>query len=257
MDPFEDSAKTGGRHNLVETTIKLITDPKFRELIIVQGSPGCGKSAFTLRLANALLTRGLRPILVRFRNLRLSTFDRVDELLEDALRIGPVNQEPPRPTQQIITNNALNRTARLNGVEIAELVFVLNGWDEVSLTGSASYQVQLQKWLPRIREFFVGRPGHPVRLVLTGRPSPHVRQSGILKRDTQILTLRHMCPSALRGFANAIAERVNHPLKRLQSSWKLDAGRLEAVFERYERWFNSVGQGENKIGAWMLSEPHF
>ena len=179
----------------------------------------------------------------------MSTFDRVDELLEDALRIGPVNEEPPRPTQQIITNNALNRTAKLNGAEIGELVFILDGWDEVSLTGSASYQAQLEKWLPRIREFFVDRPGHPVRVVMTGRPSAHVRSSGILKSPTQILTLRHMSPAALRGFANAIAERVNHPSAPLQSSWRLDVSNLEAVFERYERWFSSASEGGKKIGG--------
>ena len=61
LDPFVDSDETGGRHNLIETTIELISDPNFRELIIVQGTPGCGKSAFTLRLANALVARGLRP----------------------------------------------------------------------------------------------------------------------------------------------------------------------------------------------------
>ena len=249
FDPFVDSDETGGRHNLVETTIELISDPDFRELIIVQGTPGCGKSAFTLRLANVLVATGLRPILIRFRDLRLSTFDRVDELLEDALRIGPVNEEPPRPTQQIITKNALNRTAKMNGAEIGELVFILDGWDEVSLTGSASYQAQLEKWLPRIREFFVERPGHPVRVVMTGRPSAHVRSSGILKRPTQILTLRHMSPAALRGFANAIGERVNHPSAPLQSSWRLDVSSLEAVFERYERWFSSASEGGKKIGG--------
>ena len=132
-DPFKDDTDNGGRHNLVDTVMGLFAEPKFRELVVVQGPPGCGKSAFTLKLANELLARGMRPILVRFRDFRLTTFNRADELIEDALRIGPVEEEPPRPDQPIFTSAALSQDAKLGEASVSRLIFILDGWDEVSL----------------------------------------------------------------------------------------------------------------------------
>jgi predicted AAA+ superfamily ATPase len=88
LDPFDE--KHGGRHKLVKAVIDRMGDPAFRDIIVVQGPPGCGKSAFALRLANELLSLGMQPILARFRDFRLTTFDRADDLVEDALRIGPI-----------------------------------------------------------------------------------------------------------------------------------------------------------------------
>ena len=123
----------------------LFAEPKFRELVVVQGPPGCGKSAFTLKLANELLALGVRPILVRFRDFfRLTTFNRADELIEDALRIGPVEEEPPRPDQPIFTSAALSQDTNYGRGLVSRLIFILDGWDEVSLTGNTSYQAQLR-----------------------------------------------------------------------------------------------------------------
>jgi hypothetical protein len=72
-DPFKDDVENGGRHKLVHAVVAKLAEPTFRDLIVVQGPPGCGKSAFTLRLANELLSLTLHPILVRFRDFRLST----------------------------------------------------------------------------------------------------------------------------------------------------------------------------------------
>jgi pantothenate kinase-related protein Tda10 len=48
-----------------------IADPHFREAIVIQGSAGCGKSTFTLRLADHLRREGLRPIRIRLRDVVL------------------------------------------------------------------------------------------------------------------------------------------------------------------------------------------
>ncbi|HMD50350.1 MAG TPA: hypothetical protein VKG79_14670, partial [Bryobacteraceae bacterium] len=257
-DPFKDDKDNGGRHNLVDTVMESFADPKFRELVVVQGPPGCGKSAFTLRLANELLARGMRPILVRFRDFRLTTFNSADELIEDALRIGPVEEEPPRPDQPIITSAALSQGVKLGEASVSQLFFILDGWDEVSLTGNTSYQAQLQSWLPRIREFFVDRPGLPVRLILTGRPSAEVRGSGILKRVTPVLTVRPMKPAALRGLAGAIETNLlKAPALARMASWSLDRQRLEAIFGRYETWFaapdKTHGESMEVVGSPLLA----
>ena len=256
-DPFRDDITGGGRHNLLNTVLEIISAPEFRDLIVVQGPPGCGKSAFTLRLANELLSLDLHPVLVRFRDFRLNTFQTADELIEDALRIGPVDEEPPRPIEQLITNVTLSETVRLKGCVLSKFVFILDGWDEVSLTGSASYQARLQSWLPRIREFFVGRAGPPVRLILTGRPSAEVSTSGILKRETQVLTVRQMTPPALRGYAASINEALGHPrMNGPGSDWKLEIDRLGPVFERYERWFAlGVDRDSQTSGIEVVGNP--
>jgi hypothetical protein len=238
--------------------MSLFSDPKFRDLIVVQGPPGCGKSAFTLRLANELLGRGMRPILVRFRDFRLTTFTSADELIEDALRIGPIEEEPPRPDQAMINPPALSQVATLGEASISQTVFILDGWDEVSLTGNTSYQAQLQSWLPRIREFFVDRPGPAIRLILTGRPSAEVRSSGILKRDTPVLTVRLMTPVVLKELAGAIERNLlKAPALAREASWSIDRRRLEAIFGRYDTWFaepaQAHGQSMEVVGSPLLA----
>jgi hypothetical protein len=53
-NPFLEGEENGGRHKLLETVMGYISDPKFREPIVIQGSAGSGKSTFTLRLADHL-----------------------------------------------------------------------------------------------------------------------------------------------------------------------------------------------------------
>lgn len=65
------SEKFGGRHPLLETVLGYLCDPKFNDAVVIQGAPGCGKSSFTLRLANVLRREGLRPLRVRLKFLDL------------------------------------------------------------------------------------------------------------------------------------------------------------------------------------------
>ncbi len=255
-DPFRGDEASGGRHDLVAAAVEHILDPVRREPLVVQGPPGSGKSAFTLRLANELLDRGLKPILVRFRDFRL-TLDGAGELIEDALRIGPTEEEPPRPREPIVTPDLLDRPHESAKGRISQCVFILDGWDEVSLTGNASYQAQLRTWLPRLREFLVARPGLPVRLVLTGRPSAEVRGSGILLRDTPILTIRSMRPEALIRFARTLATHLDQPRPdQSREAWSIDLERIAPILRRYESWYEEhAQQGDASSGMDVLGSP--
>jgi hypothetical protein len=239
-DPFDES--NGGRTSIIEAVMRLVLDPGFREAIVVQGPAGSGKSAFTLRLADELEARGLRAVRLRFRDMRLATHDRVDEMFTDAVRVGPESEVAPAPVRELFDDTRLRETVQIANTTLCRWVFILDGWDEVSLAGSAGYQAQLRTWLPRIREFLVRRTGAPVRLVITGRPSLEVKDSGFLGRDTPVLTLRLIRPDQLRAFADKVAAVAD---------WRLDVGRCEVPFERYAAWFENREPG----GVDMLGLP--
>jgi uncharacterized protein YjbI with pentapeptide repeats len=225
-DPFEES--NGGRTSIVDTVMDLVLDPDFRDALVVQGPAGSGKSAFTLRLADALEAKRLRAVRLRFRDMRFATHDRVDEMFADAIRVGPESEVAPAPVQELFDEARLRDTVQIAQTTLCRWVFILDGWDEVSLAGSAGYQAQLRTWLPKIREFLVQRTGAPVRLVITGRPSLEVKESGFLRRDTPILTLRPIRPDQLRAFADAVSAVAD---------WGLTVERCEAACKRYTTWF--------------------
>ena len=242
-DPFQES--NGGRTSLVDAVMGLVLDPDFREAIVVQGPAGSGKSAFTLRLADELDARGLRAVRLRFRDMRFATHDRVDEMLADAVRVGPESEVAPAPVQELFDEARLRETVPIANTTLCRWVFILDGWDEVSLAGSAGYQAQLRTWVPKIREFLVRRTGAPVRLVITGRPSLEVKESGFLGRDTPVLTLRLIRPDQLRAFADAVSAVAD---------WGLTVDRCEAALERYATWFESRGpSGVDMLGLPLLA----
>lgn len=237
VDAF-DSAH-GGRQDLVETTLELIADANFRDLIVVQAGPGSGKSAFTLRIANELLSQGFWPVLVRFRDLRLATFPDVGELIDDAIRIGGSDDDSPH-AEFAIVSALRSQSHEFRGTKLCRAVVILDGWDEVSLTGNISYQAQLRDWLPRLRQYFEQRTPM-VRVLLTGRPSAEVGTSGVLHKATPILTMRPIRPEQLRQFARCIEDRLREPsVTGVQARWSIDVARLQPVFEQYEVWFTRL-----------------
>jgi hypothetical protein len=42
LDPFIDHEKHGGRSDLLDTVLQLISDNQYRDAIVIQGPPGCG-----------------------------------------------------------------------------------------------------------------------------------------------------------------------------------------------------------------------
>jgi TIR domain-containing protein/pentapeptide repeat protein len=223
QDPFQESA--GGRHQALESVIELIEKATLREPIVVQGPAGAGKSAFTLYLSVELEKRGFRAIRVRFRDMRLAIFDRVDEMLADALRVGPEGEVAPSVPPEWLGEARLRDSRTVGQTAICRWVFILDGWDEVSLSGNAGYRAQLSTWLPRLHEFFIKRPGIPVRLVVTGRPSIEVKGSDFLGKATPVLTLRSIRPGQLRNFATTLAAKSN---------WGLKVEKCAPVLSRYE-----------------------
>ena len=278
LDPFTEQPglaaqkqkqQDGGRKPLLDTVMNTLADPNFNELITVQAGPGAGKSAFTLRLAHELMQQGLQPILVRFRDLRLNNFSNVAELLDDAIRIGFTDDDSPHPETDIISQK-LHQSHLLGKAKISKIVIILDGWDEVSLSGNESYSAQLTSALPKIREYFTDNRTSKIRLILTGRPSTEASDSGLLKKSTPVLTIRPVRPEQLREFANRTAERLKiasalqqgevtdkqetgeHPNSEL---WQLDQNQLEPVFKHYEQWFSGRREASGNSTGDFLGNP--
>ncbi len=256
VDPFTDSDECGGRQSLLDTVLGLMGDPTFSDFITIQAGPGAGKSAFTLRLANELVDKGLHPILIKFRDLRLNSFDRVDELLDDAIRIGASDEASPNIKTEII-GTFLDDSIKFKQADISKAVIILDGWDEVSLTGNESFKAQLSTWLPKIHDYFVRKRGAKVRVILTGRPSAEVSHSGVLKKTTPVLTLRHITPEQLTSYANNISEKLaqaqaaQHPLV----SWQLGLNTLAPILEHYKQWFEKDDGDSNVSTGDILGNP--
>ena len=238
-DPFDE--RQGGRRPLIKAVTDFILQPNFRDAVVVQGPAGAGKSAFTLRLAQALEPSNLRGVRLRFRDMRLATHDSVDEMLADALRVGPESEQPPVPMKDLFDETRLRETVTIGNTTLCRWVFILDGWDEVSLAGSAGYQAQLRTWLPKIREF-LKRPGAPIRLVITGRPSVELKESGFLHKDTPVLTIRSIRPDQLDSLACTLAEK---------GKWGLDPDRCKPMLNSYVEWFEK----RESSGVEMLGLP--
>ena len=294
IDPFNDQSgateqkqqkqqsqqqQGGGRKPLLDTVMAKLADPDFKELITVQAGPGAGKSAFTLRLAHELIQNGLQPIVVRFRDLRLNNFSNVAELLDDAIRVGFANEESPHAETEIISAK-LRETHQLGDAVISKIVIILDGWDEVSLSGNESYRAQLSTALPKIREYFTENRTVKARLILTGRPSHEASDSGLLKKATPVLTIRPVRPQQLQTFAqeisaqlvkastleqiaaNSVAENTAHentePAATQQSNliaWQLDLKKLQPVFDHYQKWFNERVESNASSTGDFLGNP--
>lgn len=243
LDPFSEDV--GGRHDLVETMLRYFGDPTLEEPVVVQGPAGSGKSAFCLHLANRLVAEGMTPVLVRVRDLRLATYDNVDELLQDAVRVAPKGERPPPPSGPLFGPAQLAETTAFGDATISRVVLILDGWDEVALTGSTRFRNRVEELLTRVRERFSDHQGKTIRVLLTGRPSVDIHRSGLLRRQTPILTVRHLRPDQLRAYAAAISARL------ASADWSLDLARCEDAFARYEAWF----EGNGALGTDVLGSP--
>lgn len=241
-DPFQEKEESGGRQPMLDTVLEFIADPVFSDLIAIQAGPGAGKSAFALRLASTLINEGLQPILVKFGDLRLSSFSNVSELLDDAIRIGFSDEESPNPDSEIISG-LLEERMKFRQADICKTVIILDGWDEVSLTGNESFKAQLSTWLPKIRDYFIHKRGAKVRMILTGRPSGEVSHSGVLRKATPLLTMRPMRPEQFQQYAEKISQLLieaqeNSVKEKQEIIWALKLDTLKPVFEHYHNWFN-------------------
>jgi uncharacterized protein YjbI with pentapeptide repeats len=252
--PFDEGF--GGRRPLLETVIDLVGDPSFREAIVVQGTAGAGKSAFTLQLCQALRDKSLRPIRVRMRDLSL---DQGVTLMDDLARALTLNcgddefnkDNGPCPSAASLDfSRILDETIVFNGVTMSPYVFIFDGWDEISISASEGFRTQIEKTLNAVRYQLLSSRPHRVRVVLTGRPSEDVNEAKFLSEETPVLTVRPFTGLQLRSFVACLSSKRGATL----TDTTLPSSSLQRVDELLEQFDNDEEDSERR-GRSILGLP--
>ncbi len=247
-DPFAEGDANGGRHPLLETVMGYITNPKFREAIVIQGSAGCGKSTFTLRLADHLREAGLRPIRIRLRDVVLGKefYSQLGEALSYQDELYLSRHERFVASENPLSGGAVFQEEIRYGprpINLCPYILILDGWDEISVAVSEGFRQRVKELLLRIRSELFRSDRPIVRVILTGRPSDAIDDcSEFFQNETPVLTVRTLHPAQLPAYAEKLREAIAR--KRLffegMSVWTFpDDPTLKPVFDRYLEEFNA------------------
>jgi hypothetical protein len=237
FDPFLEEC--GGRHPLLETVLGYFGDPKFNDAVVIQGAPGCGKSSFTLRLANVLRREGLRPLRVRLKFLDLK------KSLSDALAqvvLQPEEGEDsslaqlPACSDPFLHDTVFQERTKFGDAEICPYVLILDGWDEISVAVNEGFEIEVRRMLDSVRREFLHPRAVKVRVLLTGRPSHAVERSLFLRDDTPVLTIRGYTPDQLEAYARKVKDSIGHNTIAGAESWPVvNWDSLASVFWSYRQ----------------------
>lgn len=238
FDPF--SEEFGGRHPLLETVLEYIRNPRFNDAIVIQGVPGCGKSCFTLRLANVLRREGLRPLRIRLKFLDLKKS--LSEALAQVILLPEEDEDPalarlPRCSDPFLHDSVFQEKTTFGGAEICPYVLILDGWDEISVAVNEGFEIEVRRMLDNVRRQFLLPRTVKVRVVLTGRPSDAVERSQFLRDETPVLSVREYTADQLESYAANIKSSLDHgSLSGGAKMWReVNWDTFESVFASYRR----------------------
>jgi Pentapeptide repeats (8 copies) len=249
INPFRDTEKEGGRHDLLDCVLGLIADETFRDAIIIQGYAGSGKTSLTLRLCQALMDAGLQPIRIELKNLDTSSTNDIAETLPAAVRISDDDYDPHAVQHDYGSglfrrNDVFKQSADFRGTTISKYVLILDAWDEISVGAELGYQKQVTRLLEQVRNVYLSSSRSlPVRVILSGRPSEAVAQAGFLHDETRLLTTRPFRPDSLRLFHERLVAALRDRPVGVEKwlPWTLEGKQgLPEVLDRYTSDFDKA-----------------
>ncbi|MBL8217234.1 MAG: pentapeptide repeat-containing protein [Bryobacterales bacterium] len=228
---FSAQEQLGGRVELMATVMQLIQQPDFAEFVVIQGSPGSGKSSFTLRLAQHLADEGFLPLRVRLRDLPVLGDSPLDAL---ARALGCRHE---RELQL-----ALDSWER-------DSVLILDGWDELTLLPDQTLRQQVASLMRAVEQGILHRRGRRIPVVVTGRPSASVTNADILNESTPILTIRPLTPEQLETYLGLLDE--------IYREGAMGGSDYRSISARYRRaWEASDGTPLPDASGEVLGWPH-
>ncbi len=215
LNPLDESSAP--RTDLLAATLDWLQKENHQEFLVIEGSPGSGKSSFTIRLSVKLVELGYQPIRVRLRDLGKKADDEpIAEIAKKILEVDPTELE-----------NALedNQT---------KAVLILDGWDELTLLPDQNLINRVGNFLDSIRSAVLDRWKGRIPVILTGRPTKAVTTERNMTEKTRILTIYRFSPAQLRDYLvklDAIyntdsntSPDVDIILQTYEDDWKLSQG---------------------------------
>lgn len=212
LDPFDELSAP--RTDLLSAALDWLQNESLPEFLVIQGSPGAGKSSFTLRLAVEMIELGYQPIRVRLRDL--------------VLRSNPIAE-----IGKILNVRYEELEAALEE-DKTRVVLILDGWDELTLTGNENLTDRVGTFLESIRSEVLVRLQGRVPVILTGRPTKAVTTARNMTQNTRILTIYRFSPLQLRQYlvkldriysdVSQISPDLDIILHRYEEDWKLSQG---------------------------------
>jgi uncharacterized protein YjbI with pentapeptide repeats len=230
QDPFDQAR---GQLPLFMTVTDILADPEYEGPVIVQGPAGSGKSSFTLRLCTSFLQSGLLPLRIELKHLDARTDVRFMDKLARAFECNDLGRFPERRRFLPQSGEYGTELLRLFDEEViyqrramCPYVLILDGWDELPLSGAHNYVERLRLLLRDLDETLLRRrePKTPVRVILVGRPSHFLAQSGTLAPNTPIVTLQPWSENELQRFIGRVARaQARAAMTNGTPAWRLPA----------------------------------
>jgi hypothetical protein len=215
LNPLDESSAP--RTDLLAVTLNWLQEENHREFLVIEGSPGSGKSSFTIRLSVKLVELGYQPIRVRLRDLGKKADDEpIAEIAKKILEVDPTELE-----------HALEHNQ-------TKAVLILDGWDELTLLPDQNLINRVGNFLESIRSAVLERWKGRIPVILTGRPTKAVTTARNMTEKTRILTIYRFSPTQLRDYLvkldaiyntdSNMSPDVDLILHRYEDDWKLSQG---------------------------------
>jgi hypothetical protein len=221
---------------------------------MIQGVAGTGKSSFTLYLCTKLLEAGLWPIRIQIKRLNASPTLSIIDAITQAIELKDDDDCSTNALicpENLFLEKFLRRSTVFKGAKICPYVLIFDGWDEIKISSNSELKSQISGLLEKIRnEFLSEKYPYPIRVILTGRPSDVVSDSGFLRKNTPILTIRPIRPEQLTGYVASLKEYLANPTLPLipdeknRESWEIpDLQSFREIFIRYEAQYQKLQRG--------------
>jgi len=215
LNPLDESSAP--RTNLLTATLEWLQKENAQEFLVIEGSPGSGKSSFTVRLAVKLIEQGYQPIRVRLRDLgKNSDGEPIAEIAIKILEVDPTELEYALEDPQ------------------TKAILILDGWDELTLLPDQSLINRVGNFLESIRNAVLDRWKGRIPVIITGRPTKAVTTPRNMTENTRILTIYRFSPAQLRDYLvkldsiyskdSDMSPEIEIILQRYEDDWKLSQG---------------------------------